>query len=35
MNVVVTIKEIAGIKELEEEDVAKKMFNNAKRLFNL
>ena len=35
MNVIVTIKEIARIKEMKEEDVAKKMFNNAKRLFNL
>ena len=34
-NVVITIKEIAKIKEMEEEDVAKKMFNNAKELFNL
>ena len=34
-NVIVTIKEIARIKGMKEEDVAKKMFNNAKGLFNL
>lgn len=34
-NVSITIKEIAKIKGMEEEEVAKIMFNNAKNLFNL
>jgi TatD DNase family protein len=34
-NVVATIKEIAKIKELSEEEVAEQIFNNAKSVFNL
>ena len=34
-NVVVTIKEIAKIKELEEKEVAEQIFENAKKIFRL
>jgi TatD DNase family protein len=34
-NVAVTIKEIARIKELDEEEVGEKMFGNAKKLFGV